>query len=29
MKEDVDVDETGRQIYKKDYTGTYVNPNAL
>lgn len=29
MQEDLDVDELGRTIYRKDYTGSYNNPNAL
>jgi hypothetical protein len=29
MKEDLDVDENGRTIYRKDFTGTYNNPNNL
>ena len=29
MNEDLDVDESGRTIYRKDYTGSYNNPNAL
>ena len=29
MQEDVDVNEAGEVIYKKDYTGTYLNPNNL
>ncbi|GAX75113.1 hypothetical protein CEUSTIGMA_g2557.t1 [Chlamydomonas eustigma] len=27
MEEDLDVDEFGNKIYRKDYTGTYNNPN--
>jgi hypothetical protein len=29
MEEDMDVDEWGNKIYRKDFTGTYNNPNAL